>query len=60
MNYMTHDFKDDGEQNVCDYCGELVPKVEPESACAEITPAGKLACWRCQNHNPQAQDDLNS
>ena len=58
MITITHDFKQDGVQNVCDFCGNLVPAVEPESACAELTPSGKLACWTCQNHNPQAQTEL--
>ena len=58
MITITHDFKEDGVQDACAFCGELVPKTEPESACADLAPSGKLICWFCQNHNPQAQNEL--
>lgn len=46
------------QEDICDYCGRKTPKVEPENACAEFTPGGKWICWFCQNHNPEAQNEL--
>lgn len=58
MANIIHEFKENGVENICDYCGESVPKSEPYDKCAELTPNGKLACWDCQCCDSKAQDDL--
>ncbi|KKN77212.1 hypothetical protein LCGC14_0361900 [marine sediment metagenome] len=49
-NYYDH-----GKDQICDFCGETISQVEHESCNAELVD-DKWICWTCQNHNPDAQE----